>query len=208
MIQIGKIVHNEKLVNHKPLPYILYRASNEGYLEDIKNVPTLIIGWKLINTLVPRYNYDILQKELHFNNNNKYFWEFSPSENIIQSNTGVELFVKRLPYLFISKFLYKNIDPFFNNLYTSENIESFFPAGGDLYVYKNEMAYYRVGDTIYGLKLTIYDYLGVDTQVIVSALVTKSKNHNLDDSTEFQKYYRIFPEFGFLKRSMVVFLFP
>lgn len=207
MIQFGKIVHDEKLVNHKPLPYIFYRAST-GYNEDIKNVPTLIIGWKSINSLVPKYSHDILEKELQLKDGNRYFWEFSPTEDIIQYSDGIEKFVKRLPYLFISKFKYINIDPFFSNLFTSEDIVKFFPDGGDLYVYKNEMAYYRVENVIYGLKLSIYDYLQVDGKTIIDVLIGKSKKYLLDDATEFQKYYRMFPEFGFLKRSMVVFAFP
>lgn len=205
MIQIGKIIHDEPLLNHKALSYVIYQKFNEGYLDDIEGLPTLIIGWKSMNILIPR-EHDILEKEL--DSKKKHFWEFSPSEEIIQFSEGLSLFVKRLPYLFISKFLYKNIDPFFNNLYTIEDIGKLFPDSGDLYIYKNEMAYYRVDNTIYGLKLGIYDYLGVDIQLIIKALVSKSKNHILDDSTEFQKYYRMFPEFGFLKRSMVVFLFP
>ncbi len=207
MIQIGKIVHKEKLINHKPLPYIVYQNLTETPKTNTK-LPSLIVGWKLANELFPTTNLDILERDINLKQRDKYLWEFSPTEDIIQYSSGIDLFVKKLPYLFISRFDYKNADPFVHNLFTFDQINEYLPDGGSLYVYKNEIAYYLSGNTIYGIKLAIYDYMTMDVQGIVNLLVSKSKNHILDDSTEYQKYYKLFPEFGYLKRSMVVFLFP
>jgi len=207
MIQIGKIVHKEKLINHKPLSYIIYQNLTETSRTPLR-LPTLIVGWKLANELFPYSNLDILERDINVKQRDKYLWEFSPTEDIIQYSSGLEFFVKRLPYLFISRYDYKNADPFFHNLFTLDQINGYLPDGGSLYVYKNEIAYYLSGNTIYGLKLAIYDYMTMNVQSIVNMLVSKSKNHFIDDSTEYQKYYKMFPEFGYLKRSMVVFLFP
>jgi len=211
MIHIGKIIYNEKLLNHKELPYVYYQKIPDTPKID-KQLPTLIVGWKLVKELILSYPHDILEKEIDFKKINlkikeRYFWEFSSSEDIVQYSIGIDFFIKRLPYLFITNFEYKNIDPFFHDLFTIDAINKHIPDGGNLYVYKKDMAYYLVDKTIYGVKLSIYDYIGIDDQFIIDALIAKSKNHLLDDSTEYQKYYKQFPEFGFLKRSMVVFLF-
>lgn len=206
MIKIGTIVHNEKLINHKPLSYIHYQFLGNTPKSD-KNLPTLIVGWKLVNETIPKYPHDILERELHLKRKQRYYWEFSPSEDIVQYSTGIDFFVKRLPYLFINNFQYRNADPIFNNLFSAEEMDAYLPSGGSLYIYKNEMAYYLHENTIYGIKLSIYEYLGISTSIIIQGLISKSIQHYLDDSTEYQKYYKLFPEFGYLKRSMVVFLF-
>lgn len=170
-------------------------------------VPTLTVGWKLVNELFPNKNIDILDKEFHPNRPEQHFWEFNSDEDIIQYTNGLEHFIKKLPYLFISTFDYKNVDPFFNELFTVDAVCNFLPDHGSLYIYKNEMVYYLMDRTIYGLKIPMYHYIGIDTNEIIQRLISKSKNHKLDDSTEYQTYYKQFPEFGYLKRSMVVFLF-
>lgn len=206
MLQLGKIVHKEPLVNHKLLPYVFYQNLKDTP-KDGKLLPTLIVGWKLINELFPTYDHDILEKDLNIRTKCKHFWEFSPTEDIIQYTDGLEHFIKKIPYLFISQFNYKNADPIFNNLFTVGGLDGFLPSGGSLYVYKNEMAYYLHGDTIFGIKLTVYDYIQINVESVIEILKKKSANHFIDDSTEYQKYYKQFPEFSFLKRAMVVLLF-
>lgn len=207
MIKIGKIVFDEKLHDHKELPYIVYQDLNV-LKKDETRVPTLIVGWKLANKLFPSQNLDILEREIKLNKKHKYYWEFTPMEDIVQYTQGLELFVKRLPHHFIKGFEYQNVDPFFHNMFTLDQIDKHFSTGGYLYVYKNDMAYYRLGDIIQGMKLSVYEYIGIDIPSIISLLVSKSEKHALDDGTEYQKYYKMFPEFGLLKRSMVVFVFP
>lgn len=207
MLQIAKIYHNEKLINHKPLPYVSYHMVGDVIENDVRRLPTLIVGWKLVNKMMPLYPHDILEREVKLQRSNKYYWEFSPTEDIVQYTTGLEMFLKKVPYLYLQSFTYKNVDPFFNNIQSPVDITAFFPSGGSLYVYKNESAYYLHEKIIYGLKLSIFDYMNVDSMEITQALVAKSKSHLLDDSTQYQNYYKLFPEFGLLKRSMVVFLF-
>lgn len=196
MKTIGVINYNEKLINHKELSYIQYNADN-------LNVPELTIGWNLVKLKHSEKNLDILNKEV---SKNKY-WEFSPIEDIVQYSNGLELFIKNLPNYFINNYKYINVDPFANDLFTLDTISNYFPINGSLYIYKNDVAYYLLGNTIYGFKLSIYEYVGQSVEDIVQLLVNKSKNSYLDDSTEYQKYYKLFPEFGTLKRAMVVFMF-
>src|SRR5882757_6358934 len=170
MIQIGKIVHNEKLINHKPLPYIVYQNLSETPKTTIK-LPSLIVGWKVANELFPNSNLDILERDILLKQRDKYLWEFSPTEDIIQYSSGLEFFIKKLPFLFLSRYDYKNADPFFNDLFTLDQINGYLPDGGSLYVYKNEIAYYLSGNTIYGIKLAIYDYMAMDVESIVKLLV-------------------------------------
>jgi hypothetical protein len=206
MIYLGKIVHKEPLVNHKPLPHIFYQNLNDTP-KDKKVLPTLIVGWKLVNELFPKYEHDIIEKDLHIRTKCKHVWEFSPKEDIVQYSQGLDFFIKKVPYLFISKYQYKNADPIFNNLFTVRDLSKFLPAGGSLYVYKNDMAYYLHEETIFGIKLTVYDYMRIKSSSVIEFLKSISTRHLIDDSTEYQKYYKEFPEFSFLKRSMVVLLF-
>lgn len=204
MFKIGNIVHKEPLINHKQLSHVNYYSN---HLEVENKLPTLIIGWNSYKSIVgqmnPTFEVDILNKHIVDMN----YWEFSPSEDIIQYSKGIENFVLKLPEYYIKTFMYVNLDPFFYNLYTVDELRSYLPSNGHLYVYKNDMAYYRSGDVIFGIKLSIYDYLGQDVQTIVQTLSANSEKSVIDDGTEYQKYYKMFPEFPLLKRSMVVFLF-
>lgn len=203
---LAKIVYDEKLHNHKSLSHIFYQDI-KIVEKDTRQLPTLIVGWKLINKLLPNYPHDILEREVSIGRSNKIFWEFSPSEDIVQYSHGLEQFLKRIPLLFITRYQYKNVDPFFEGLFSVESLISFLPSGGDLYVYKDDMAYYRHNNTIYGLKLPVYNYIGLQMKSVRDVLLSKSARRCLDDSTEYQKFYKQFPDFGLLKRSMVVFYF-
>lgn len=212
MIKLGNIYHAEPLINHKPLDYINYKPIDNcmpPYLcianadASVGHIPSLFVGWKKIRDNRLFGVDDVLNKYL----GTTMWWEFSPSESIIQYSEGIEKFLKKVPHYYISNFKYFNADPFFLNLFTLKNIESLIPDGGDLYVYKEDMAYYRSNHKIYGFKLPVFSFIGLSSTDIINLLKSKAKNHLLDDSTEYQKYYRKFPDFPLLKRSMVVFLF-
>jgi hypothetical protein len=190
------------------LPYISYHKLSEDNKAD-KSLPTLVIGWNLVNDLLPVYEHDILEKEIHSGNTQfKHYWEFSPTEDIIQYTQGLELFTKKIPYMYMSRYVYINGDPFFNNLFSVDAINIFLPDGGNLYIYKDEVVYYCVGNNIYGFKLSIFDYLGLDSSLIIGMLRKKAIKEIIDThGEEYQKYYKLFPEFDMLKRSMVVFSF-
>jgi hypothetical protein len=200
MIKLGNILHSEPLLNHKQLDYINYGSTQSWFMNDL---PTLRVGWRDLKSTSFAVVTNILNKQL----DNNYWWEFSPSEEIIQYSMGLDKFVKSLPRLFIEQYMYVNVDPFNFNLFTINDLEKYYSGGGDLYVYKNDMIYYRLGKVIYGLKLSAYSYIGVDVVKIIEMLKEKAERSVIDDSTQYQKYYRLFPEFPLLKRSMVVFLF-
>lgn len=205
MIKIGNIIHYEPLINHKPLEYINYGSCEPNgepqyYFNDL---PTLRIGWKEVKKIT-----ELPVNVLNKNFNEKVRWEFSPTEDIIQYTEGLEKFIKELPTRFIEKYEYFNIDPFLHKLNKIEDLSVPIPAHGHLYVYKNDMAYYKAGETIYGIKLPAFEYVGITPASIIEMLKSKApSSFLLDDSTEYQKYYKLFPEFPLLKRSMVVFLF-
>ena len=204
MIKLGRIVckNESDLLNHKRLLYVEYDRSQN------KHLPTLVIGWKYINDLLPDYPHDILEKEIFIPKTMGLYWEFSPIEDIVQYSQGLEKFIKKIPYIYMSNYTYINGDPFFNNLFSIDAINGFLPDGGNLYIYKNEIVYYCFGKNIYGFKLSIFDYLGLDSTLIIALLRKKAVKEVIDThGEEYQKYYKQFPEFGMLKRSMVVFLF-
>lgn len=207
MIKLGNILHCEPLINHKPLEYINYGMYDiDGDpLFFFNALPTLRIGWKATKKAT-ELNLDILNK----NFNDKVRWEFSPTEHIIQYTEGLEKFIKELPTRFIEQYKYTNIDPIFHKIYKLEDFNNVIPKHGatGLYVYKNDMAYYLSIDHILGIKLSAFEYFGISSTDIIEMLKSKiDDRYLLDDSTEYQKYYRILPDFPLLKRSMVVFLF-
>src|SRR5579859_2313717 len=129
MIKLGNVLYDGELHDHEKLEYINYNNPTKG-------LPTLIVGWNKTKSFFP--NQDILKKSLP-TFPNIATWTFSPIEDIIQYTTDLENFVKKLPEYFIGRYTYINVDPYFLDLNTLDDIENYLPKDGKLYVYKNDM---------------------------------------------------------------------
>ncbi len=210
MIKMGNIFSDCELINHKKLDYINYGKCSDmpkfwnfnASKFKTNNLPTLFIGWKALENIFP---INILEKKLP----NNMFWEFSPEEDIIQYTNSLESFIKEVPSLYIKRCPYINADLFNHKIFKSDDLEWKLSKikNGDLYVYKNDMAYYNTqNNTIYGFKLPIYNAVLGDG-LALKTLKESSEKVIEDDGELFQRYYKMFPDFPLLKRSMVVFAF-
>ncbi len=200
MIKIANIITNCELINHKKLDYINYCDDPNNIIDGL---PKLLVGWKFLNEKTG-LRLSILDKEI----SNRFFWEFSPDEDIIQYTNGLESFLKSAPTLFINKFRYINADPFNYKIFNAESLEQKLLKikNGKLYVYRNDMGYYWVENKIYGFKLSMYNAI-LGENVALELLKSVSDKFIADEGDLFQQHYKIFPNFPQLKRSIVVFSF-
>lgn len=177
--------------------------------------PTLIIGWSMYQKAFPEFKPDILDKTYKFN----VCWEFSMEEKITDHFTGIENFIKNAPKQYIESYKFVNIDPILYSIQSEENLidvigKYLYLPHVSLYQYLDNMIYLldRGSKTqIVGLHLNAYKYFGFDIEKIkglLYAVITKnSRKCTIDqDGAIYQSYYRKFPDFDQLKRSMVLFL--
>jgi hypothetical protein len=204
MRKIANIISNVELTNHTKLDWINYVSLT---VDANLTLPTLIIGWNRYKREFSHLYPDILVKK----SNSQYplFWEFSIDEKITDHFTGIENFVKNAPREFVNQFSYKSIDPISDNIETPEQLLSLMPVEGTYYQYKEEIIYVfdQSKNTITGIYLTAYKYFGFDVKKILSLFSEKYATKTIDrDTAIYQSYYREFPDFDQLKRSMVLFL--
>ena len=150
---IGNIVFKEQLVNHIKCDYINYIDLKNGGNDLSKidtSLPTLISGWDLCKSTLPYLwhssngdnsiiTVSILEKEYQKNR----FWEFSFNENKSQHVSGVEMFVRNVPYYYFNQQIkYVNVDPIFKNINDLSDLKSQLPTGDyEVYNHKNQMFY-------------------------------------------------------------------
>ena len=78
-----------------------------------------------------------------------------------------------------------------------------------IYQYKEEIVYLLVPAErkIYGVYLNAFKYFGFDNKEILNQFSNKYVAKTIDqDGSIYQSFYRQFPDFDRLKRSMVLFL--
>ena len=213
MNKIGNIVYEENLVNHIKVDYINYFNQNFSSFKSSsinKNLPALYVGWsfiKKINNINSNIeNLSILEKEII---KDKLYWEFSFNENKSQHIIGIDLFVNNVPYyFFLNKYKYNIIDPIFNSIYNINDLLNCLPKNfQSIYNYKNQIIYLLNKNEIFSIDLLMYKYFGFNLKNIIDLLSNKSNYYFLDfEGNEYMKYYKVFPNFDFLKRCMVVLL--
>jgi hypothetical protein len=219
-MKIANIVYHEDLVNHEKVDYVNYiqyhiedgKLSNTSQID--YNLPTLYVGWEFLKKLqeekrVIFYNNtkpSILEKEL---DKNKVYWEFSFKEKKSDHVNGVQMFVNDSPYYYFRGYKFINCDPFFNKIETVEDVLAILPdQHKTVYSYKKEMLYVFDGDqTIYGVDLRVYAYMGYDVTQLENAICSNTKDCIIDEDGEIhKKYYKIYPFFENLKRYLSVLL--
>lgn len=205
MKKIANIISKVELTNHKKLDWINYLSS----VDDCNlKLPTLIIGWDYFKTQISFLSANILEKKVK--TITPLWWEFSMEEKMTDHFTGVENFVKIAPREFVNIFKYTSIDPIRDKIETVEDLWAKLPAMEfTYYQYKDEIIYVynKTRGEIYGIYLTAFNYFGLANEIIGNFFANKTISKTIDsDGSIYQSYYKHFPDFDQLKRSMVLFL--
>jgi hypothetical protein len=204
--KIANIITEKELANHKKLDWINY--SNTIDSVDL-SLPTLVVGWSFYKMKFPHLHPDILNKTIN-RSYPKVCWEFSMDEKITDHFTGIENFVKQAPRMYSELFQYISIDPLKNKIQDPEHLFRVINVlMGSYYQYKEEIIYVhsKLEGKIIGVYLNAFKYFGFDTKKIITIFNEKFTSKTIDsDGLIYQSYYKQFPDFDQLKRSMVLFL--
>lgn len=209
-MKIANVIHENELVNHTKSDYINYINAVTPYNDVDKSLPTLYVGWSFMKSCNPInqviQNADILKKKII---TNELYWEFSFKESKASHIRGVDEFVALAPELYFKpKYIYTNLDPVFFQLRDVQDLMDVIPKKIDVtYHYKSEMFYILADNKIWGINLKMYEYFKFSLDEITSRIMQRTTESFYDfDGTLFQKYYKIFPNFEFLKRYIVTIL--
>jgi len=209
-MKIGNIIYEKELVNHVNVDYINYFNEPIEYDNIDKTLSTLYVGWSFMkscnsNNLIIK-NADILKKKII---TNELYWECSFEESKSSHVKGVENFVNLVPqFYFMPKYNYINVDPVFFQLKDIQDLLDILPKKIEiLYNFKNEMIYILSENKIYGINFKIFSFFKFNVNDILIELSNKTnKIYNDLDATTYQSYYKIFPDFTYLKRFLITML--
>ncbi len=204
MLKIGNIISEIELVSHAKVDYINYYCEGNKPVYD-QNLPTLVIGREFFKKWY-NPNQNILQKEVL---PNKLYWDYWMPESMSGYFTGLEKFINNLPNYFINNFEYQSIDAFDVEPTDLDKILKLFDWNNKstAYQYKDEMIYIHTKNTITGIYLVSFDYFNYDVLRIIKLIKDNINTYHDTDGSSYINYYKKFPEFGNLKRSMPIFHF-
>ncbi len=205
-MKIANIVYEKDLVNHKQVDFINYHKG--GYEELNADLPTLFVGWGFLKQfqIAELKDVNILKHRIL---ENKLYWEFSFDENKSSHVNGIASFVRNAPiFYFLPRYTYINFDPVFYQIKDSQDLLDALPKSyKHTYLFKNKMLYLLSEKKIYGLDLDMYRFFKFNIDGIINKLSEMSVNNTVDlEGSVHQEYYKIFPEFIYLKRYLVVLL--
>lgn len=209
-MKVANVIYEKELVNHTKVEYVNYFCEPIEYDKLDKTLPTLYVGWSFmkasnINNPIIQ-NADILKKKII---TNELYWECSFEESKSSHVRGVDTFVGLAPqFYFTPKYTYTNLDPVFFQLKNIEDLMNILPNEIDsLYNYKNEMLYLLLDDIILGINLLLFTYFKFNVNDIYENITKRTKFAHVDlDGIDYLRYYKIFPNFDFLKRYLVTIL--
>src|ERR1035437_393500 len=226
-MKIANVIYEKELVNHIKSEYInyfnepveynklneLFQHENYSHLmppQSYELLPTLYGGWSFMKICNPNNeiikNANILHKKIV---SNELYWEYSFEESISSHTIGVNSFVEIAPELFFqSKYSYINLDPMFFQIIDIESLMDVIPKKIDmLYNFKNEMLYILSNNKIVGINLKIYKTYNFDIVEIFTKINERTEASYIDiEGLLYQQQYKIFPNFPYLKRYLIVML--
>jgi len=209
-MKIANIVYESELVNHVEVEFINYYRGDTVPSSIDFDLPTLYVGWSFIKNNITnsdtREKLSILETIIV---PNKLYWEFAFSENKTSHIKGVNKFVNLAPrFYFESRYKYFVIDPVISNIYTTNEIIDHLVGDIDtMYNYKNEMLYLLSGETIMGIDLKMFEFFKFSPDEIILEISKRTKASLIDlEGISYQQYLRIFPNFSYLKRYLVIIL--
>jgi len=209
-MKIANIIYEKELVNHTKVEYVNYINELTEYRKLDKTLPTLYVGWSFMkacnsnNELIQHA--DILHKKIV---TNELYWEFNFEESKSSHVKGVESFVNLAPqFYFQPKYLYVNLDPVFFQIADIQGLMDVIPKQIDVtYNFKNEMIYVLSENKIIGVNLNMYSLFKFNIDEIKEEISIRSAVYINDmDGQMYLNQYKIFPNFSYLKRYMVVIL--
>ena len=209
-MKIANVIFEKELINHTKVDYINYY--NEPIIYDTldKAMPTLYVGWSFMKASNPDnliiQNADILKKRII---SNELYWECNFEEGKASHVKGVDSFVNFAPQLYFTpKYSYINLDPIFFQLKDVQDIMDVLPKNIKAsYNFRNEMIYLLCDNNIYGINLNIFEFFKFNIEIIKNSLSLRTIiSYDDVDGSIYQSYYKLFPNFSFLKRYLVVIL--
>lgn len=209
-MKIANVVYEKELVNHTKSEYVNYFCEPIEYDKLDKTLPTLYVGWSFMKASNPNnpviQNADILKKKIV---TNELYWEFSFDESKASHVKGVDTFVGLAPqFYFTPKYTYTNLDPVFFQLKDLQDLMDVVPKNIKAsYNFKNEIVYILSENKIWGINLKMYEFFKFSVEEIVTELSMRTELSHYDyEGTDYQTYYKIFPNFELLKRYLVTIL--
>jgi len=206
--KIANIISENELVNHKKVNWIGYYDYKSWNDCDL-SLPTLVVGWNKYKEHFPYLYPNILYKHLN-PTNPRVMWEFSMEERVVDYFTGVESFVKKAPREYCELYEYISIDPIKHAIREEWDLIEKIPFSNSvMYQYKDEIIYIldRNQSKIYGIYLNAFRYFKYDTKKIMTLFSDRIEKQVIDlDGSLYQSFYKQFPNFDQLKRTIVLFL--
>ena len=209
-MKLANIIYEKELVNHTQVDYINYINAPTEYDTVDKTLPTLYVGWSFMknsnlnNSIIQNAN--ILHKKII---GNELYWECSFEESKTSHVKGIESFIKLVPqFYFQPKYTYINLDPVFFQIVTIDDLMDALPKKIDImYNFKNEMVYLLHENKIMGIDMKMYSFFQFNITELLNNIVQRSKRVITDfEGIEYQKQYRIFSNFIYLKRYLIIIL--
>lgn len=184
-IKIGVIYYIDDLNLHEKLDYIEYIKTNSLANINLKNKPTLIIGWKLVKTKFDNIN--ILNKKI----NGLCSWTFSFSEKKGDYVHDLNKFLKNNIIGYFNRYSYKVLSPIFFNDLTDENnyIKYLSNFNIDNIFLSNNMQLNILSDNnIYRIDLNELKFYKINVKKILFYLKNRY-NIIYDNNLEIENYY-------------------
>lgn len=209
-MKIANVIHEKELVNHTMVEYVNYYNEAIEYDKLDKTLPTLYVGWSFMKTCNPDnqiiQNADILKRKII---TNELYWECSFEESKSSHVKGINSFINSAPqFYFKPKYTYINLDPVFFQIKDTQDLMDVLPKEiNTSYNFKNEMIYVLKDNKIWGINILLYNYFKFNIEEIISQISSRTENTIYDyEGTEYLKYYKILPNFIFLKRYLTTIL--
>jgi hypothetical protein len=150
--------------------------------EIIQGLPTLIIGWDHVKKTYS--NYDISERTLGPN----LYWTFKKTEKRDLHEEDIYNFTQRVYTNLIKDITYIFIDPIIIKKKTIKKILKKIHNTKDIVSYQyNDMVYMYGDNLIFGIALNLTEFIGLNTDKIISKIKDKSK-YFLTENTIFIEY--------------------
>ena len=152
-------------------------------LDDIiQGLPTLIIGWDYIKKNFP--DYDIIDRKL----GNNIFWTFKPTEKRDLYQQDLYNFINRAYKNLLDKVKYYFIDPFvLTRKQVRKTVQKILTSNDKISYLHDKMIYIYFDNMIIGINLEMLEFMGLNTDKIVSK-IKSSDGIFLDKDSIFIEY--------------------
>ena len=142
-MKLGNVIYDEELINHvnsNLLNYYEYEENSNIQIDN--NLPTLIVGWKLVKKLLTESSirFSIEDKRIV---TNRLYWEYNFNENKEEYTLGISNFIDNVGFYYnLDKYNYINLDPLFFQINNIDELKNVIPKEiNGLYKYRLDMIY-------------------------------------------------------------------